>query len=116
MLDHPLVRRAAALATWFAIALLAILSLLPKTEMVRTGVDGRFEHFIAYAGTMGLCAIAYARRIGTLRPALALVVYAAALELGQHFAPGRTPGVLDFAAGAAGIIVGAVVTRAMLRY
>lgn len=115
MLDHPLVRRAAALAAWFAIALLAILSLLPKTEMVRTGVDGRFEHFIAYAGTMGLCAIAYARRIGTLRPALALVVYAAALELGQTFAPGRTPGVFDFAAGAAGVVAGSLAYAGIMR-
>lgn len=115
MLDHPLVRRLAPFAAWSAIALLAILSLLPKEDMVRTGADSRFEHFIAYAGTMGLCAIAYAWRVGTLRPALALIAYAGALELGQHFAPGRTPGLFDFAAGMAGVVAGALAYAAIRR-
>ena len=31
--------------------LLAILSWLPADEMIRTGADGRIEHFIAYIST-----------------------------------------------------------------
>ena len=33
--------------TWCCVILLAILSLLPAEEMVRTGLPGRVEHFVA---------------------------------------------------------------------
>jgi len=33
--------------TWFCFALLAALSLLPARDMVRTGLPGGLEHFIA---------------------------------------------------------------------
>ena len=38
-------------ATWFCIILLAVLSLLPAADMVRSRLPGRLEHFIAYAGS-----------------------------------------------------------------
>jgi hypothetical protein len=37
--------------TWGCVILLAILSLLPDQQMVRSGLPGRLEHFVAYAGS-----------------------------------------------------------------
>jgi len=108
MRARALVRRLAPVAAWAAILLLAALSLLPKDEIVRTGVDGRLEHLVAYAGTMSVSAIAYRERFGLIRPAAALIVYAAVLELAQGLSPGRTPALFDFAAGAAGVIAAAL--------
>ena len=100
-----MIARLARPASWAAVLLLAVLSLLPKAEMVRTGAAGWLEHVVAYAGTMLLFAIGYAERSGVLRPALALIAYAAVLELGQNFSAGRKPAFTDFAASATGIIV-----------
>jgi len=109
--------RLARPASWAAILLLALLSLLPKEEMIRTGAAGWLEHVVAYAGTMLLCAIAYAARRGILRPALALIAYAAALEFGQYFSLGRSPALADFAASASGVIVTALICHlALTRY
>ena len=96
-------RRAAALGAWLALGVLALLSLLPKSEMVRTGAAGWFEHAIAYAGTMALFAVGHAPRFGLARPALGLAAYAVVLELAQHLAPGRTPQLRDALAGIAGL-------------
>jgi VanZ family protein len=98
----PWLRRAAAIGAWMALVVLALLSLLPKSEMVRTGAAGWFEHVIAYAGAMTLFAIGHGRRFGLARPALALGAYAMALELAQHVAPGRSPQLRDALAGIAG--------------
>jgi VanZ family protein len=94
------------LAAWFCIVLLAVLSWLPGAEMVRTGLDGHIEHFIAYCGTMIVIAMAYGEAVGLRRPTLLLVVYAGILELGQNFSPGRHPAVADFASSSLGAIVG----------
>jgi VanZ family protein len=110
----PQMRRAAALGAWGALVLLALLSLLPKSEMVRTGAAGWFEHVVAYAGTMTLFAIGHARRFGLMRPALALGLYAVVLELAQHVAPGRSPQLRDALAGIAGLslaVIGAALWR-----
>ena len=106
--------RLARPAFWAAILLLALLSLLPKEQMARTGAAGWLEHFGAYAGTMLLGAVGYARRIGLARPALVLIAYAAVLELLQYFSPGRSPGLLDFAAGAAGVVATAWIFHFMM--
>src|SRR5215469_15544121 len=40
--------------TWCCAVLLAVLSLLPAHDMVRTSLPGRVEHFIAYAGSAAI--------------------------------------------------------------
>ena len=101
-------------AAWTTLPILIWLSLVPKEEMVRTGADGRIEHFVAYAGTMTLFALGYGRRVGIARIAVVLVAYAIVLELAQEFAPGRTPTIADFVAGALGTVVTAVVAAWLL--
>jgi VanZ family protein len=97
-------------AAWGCVALIAVLSLLPAEEMVRTGVSGRVEHVVAYAGTALLAGLGYRDR-GLVRVAAALVAYAAAMELLQDLSPGRRPAVGDWLAGSAGVLLGIWVAR-----
>jgi hypothetical protein len=67
-------------------ALIAVLSLLPAEDMVRTGLGGHIEHAAAYAGTALLAGVGFSRH-GLGRIAAMLVVYAGVLEPLQHFSP-----------------------------
>jgi VanZ family protein len=96
------------LAAWACVVLLAVLSLLPGEEMIRTGLNSRIEHVIAYLGTMLLVGAAYGLRLGLFRLAVMLIAYAGVLEIGQIFSPGRHASVFDFAASSSGVIVGAI--------
>lgn len=102
-------------AAWACVAALAVLSLLPREDMVRTGAAGWMEHAVAYAGTMAMFAIGHRARLGLARPALALCGYAALLELAQHLSPGRSPALRDALAGTAGAIAVALAARALAR-
>lgn len=107
--------RLARLAAWTTLPVLALLALLPTEEMVRTGADGRLEHFVAYAGTMALFALGHHARYGIARIAASLVAYAGVLELGQNLVPGRSPAFIDFAAGGAGVAATALLAAWLLR-
>ncbi len=73
--------------------------------MVRTGVGGHIEHAAAYAGTALLAGLGFSRH-GLSRTAAMLVVCAGVLELLQHFAPGRHPGLDGWLASAIGVLAG----------
>ena len=45
--------------SWGCIILIAVLSLLPAEEMVRTNLGGHVEHVTAYAGTTFLLCFSY---------------------------------------------------------
>jgi hypothetical protein len=47
--------------TWFCVILLAVLSLLPAQDMMRTGLPGELEHFAAYAGSAAMAVAGYGR-------------------------------------------------------
>jgi VanZ family protein len=102
-----LVRRAVHIAGWSCVVLLAVLSLLPKEEMVRTGLSGHIEHAMAYAGTALLFSLSHR---GPARIAAALMAYAALLESLQALSPGRHPALADWIASSAGVLVGVAVT------
>jgi VanZ family protein len=94
------------IGTWCCIVLLAVLSLLPAEEMVRTGFPGGVEHFVAYAGSAAIAMAAYGRSRGSIQIIGGFWVYAAMLEYLQHFSPGRHPAIEDFALSAAGALCG----------
>jgi hypothetical protein len=52
--------------TWCCVILLAVLSLLPAQQMVRTWLPGRLEHFVAYAGSAAIAMAGY----GVRRPSV----------------------------------------------
>jgi VanZ family protein len=78
------------------------LSLLPAQDVVRTGLPGRVEHFIAYAGSAAIAMAGYGASRGATQIIGAFLRYAGILEYLQHFSPGRHPAIWDFAASAIG--------------
>jgi VanZ family protein len=94
--------------TWCCVSLLAILSLLPAQAMVRTGLPGRLEHFVAYAGSAAIAMAGYGASRGGMQIIGGFWVYAAILEYLQHFSRGRHPSIADFAASAFGALCGGV--------
>jgi VanZ family protein len=100
-------RRLFRVVTWCCVITLAILSLLPAEEMVRTGFEHHIEHFSAYAGSAGIAMIGYGSRHRVPWIILgAFWVYAGLLECLQHFSPGRAPAFSDFAASSLGALAG----------
>ena len=102
------------LAAWCGILAIAVLSLLPADKLERTSIGGHAEHVVAYAATSIFVALAYpASRLAWILAVL--VIYAASLEYLQHFSPGRTSSVVDFAFSGFGIGVGLMVSMALRR-
>src|SRR6266404_7921689 len=92
--------------TWCCVAVLALLSLLPAQEMVRTGFPGGLEHFVAYAGSAAIAMAGYGMRRGVARITTCFWIYAGLLEYLQHFSPGRHPSIGDIAWSARGHLCG----------
>lgn len=91
---------------WFIPVIIVAASLVPHDLQIRPGLNKQFEHFAAYLSTAFLFALAYpGRRRGAFIFA-GLVACAASMEVLQVLAPGRTPHLLDFAAGALGVGAG----------
>lgn len=104
-------RRALPCAFGVCLLLLAVLSWLPGEELPRTGLAGKIEHFVAYAGSMLLGGLAWPARHHAPPLIGGLCAYAGLMELGQLVAPGRHASVWDFLAGAAGVVTTAVLLR-----
>jgi VanZ family protein len=100
--------------TWCCVLLLAVLSLLPAQEMLRTGFPGQIEHFVAYAGSAAIAAAGYGLRWRGMRIIGCFWIYAGVLEYLQHFSPGRHPSIQDFAASALGALCGGAAVLLLL--
>ena len=109
LVDTPL-----RVLTWCCVVLLAVLSLLPAQQMVRTGLPGRLEHFVAYAGSAAI-AIGYGASRRGVQTIGGFWVYAGILEYLQHFSPGRYPAIEDFAASALGALCGGLAITLLWR-
>ena len=101
--------------TWCCVILLAILSLLPAQQMVRTGLPGRLEHFVAYAGSAAIAMAGYGVSRGGIQIIGGFWVYAGILEYLQHFSPDRHPSIADFAASALGALCGGLAIALLRR-
>jgi VanZ family protein len=101
--------------TWCCVILLAVLSLLPAQEMVRTGVPGQLEHLVAYAGSASVAMAGYWQSRGAVRIIGSFWGYAVLLEWLQRFSPGRHPAVEDFAASALGALCGGLAIALLWR-
>src|SRR5215469_5696018 len=88
--------------SWCSVVLLAVLSLVPAQDMVRTGMPGGVEHFVAYAGSASITVAGYGRQ-AAVRIIGLFWIYAGVLEYLQHFSPGRHPSIADFAASGGGV-------------
>jgi hypothetical protein len=56
---HAILMASLRVLTWLCVILLAVLSLVPAQDMVRTGLPGRLEHFVAYAGSASIAIAGY---------------------------------------------------------
>ncbi|WP_150117450.1 VanZ family protein [Microvirga vignae] len=101
-------------AAWLCIVLLAVLSLMPGSVQMRSGMPGGFEHAIAYFGTATMFMLGY-HKSGRL-VAAGLLAYGGLLETLQLFAPGRVPNIADAGASGAGSILGVIVWTVLLEH
>ena len=88
------------------IVVLASLAWLPAGAMTRTAMGGHAEHFVAYMGTALLMGLAFRRSPPLGAQCGLLVAYAALLEIGQLYSPGRHASFHDLAFSAAGVAMG----------
>jgi VanZ family protein len=110
-----LTMRSIRVLTWFCVVSLAVLSLLPAQDMMRTGLPGRLEHFVAYAGSAAIAMASYGVTRGATQIIGGFWVYAGILEYLQHFSPGRDPAIGDFTTSALGALCGGLVTALIRR-
>jgi len=85
---------------------LAILAWLPAKYLTRTTLGGHVEHFIAYLGTAIILGLAFRKSPSLVVQCVLLIVYAAILEAGQLYSPGRHASFQDLAFSSAGVVFG----------
>jgi VanZ family protein len=89
------------------VLLIFILSLLPQTERLPTGLPGKLEHLIAYGVSGLLLGLSTSSRRGPVLVAATLGLIACLLEFLQQWSPGRHPRLSDAVVGAVAGILGA---------
>ena len=109
---HTDPQRAAALLAWSLAVGLIVVTWGPQEIRPRIS-NPDVERFGAYFLTAAMFVAAYPKRALTI--ALASVVFAVALELGQFLAPGRDPHVSDAIVKSLGGLCGAGATHLGLR-
>lgn len=99
----------ARLAWALALAVVAVLSLLPRTALPEPVVSDKIEHLCAYVVLGGLGGLASrGRPLGVF---VALFAFGAGLEALQTLVPGRFGDLADVLANAAGALLGLVAAR-----
>ena len=88
------------------IIVLAVLAWLPGTIIARTMLGGHSEHFVAYLVTAISMGLAFQRSPRLSVQCVLLIVYAAVLETGQVYSPGRHASFQDFTYSVAGVVAG----------
>lgn len=96
------------IATWLAVLILAVLSLIPGELRPHTFMPGRLEHFTAYGLTGCAIAIGYPRHRIRWIWWVALTIAALAFEYLQSLIPDRSPSLYDALASSAGLAVGVI--------
>ena len=87
---------------------LMTLAWLPEKAMTRTILGGHAEHFIAYLGTAIIMGLTFQKSPRLAVQCVLLIMYAAILEAGQLYSPGRHASFQDLAFSSAGVIIGAL--------
>ena len=85
---------------------LMTLAWLPAEVMTRTTLGGHAEHFIAYLGSATIMGLTFRKSPSLAVLCTLLIMYAAILEVGQLYSPGRHASLQDLAFSSAGVITG----------
>jgi hypothetical protein len=98
---------------WLSVVAIAVLSLVAPSMRPVTFVPHDIEHAAIFAIAGFALGFGYPQR--TARNMLMMIVFAAAIEFAQFYAPGRHPRLIDFVidalGGCAGVAVAALVSR-----
>ena len=98
---------------WLCVLAIVVLSLVAPSLRPVTFVPHNLEHIAIFAVT-GL-ALGFGYPGQTARHMAMLVIFAAAIELAQFYAPGRHPRVIDFVVDALGACVGAALAAVLMK-
>jgi VanZ family protein len=79
---------------------------LPEKAMTRTILGAHAEHFIAYLGTAIIMGLTFRKSPRLAVQCVLLFIYAAILEAGQLYSPGRHASFQDLAFSSAGLVTG----------
>jgi len=88
---------------------LATLAWLPAKAITRTILGGHAEHFIAYLGTAIIMGLTFQKSPRLAVQCVLLIMYAAILEAGQLYSPGRHASLQDLAFSSAGVVTGGLI-------
>jgi VanZ family protein len=88
------------------VVVLLTLAWLPEKAMTRTILGGHAEHFIAYLGTATVMGLTFPKSPRLAVLCALLIMYAAILEAGQLYSPGRHASFQDLAFSSAGVVTG----------
>src|SRR6266511_4420999 len=91
-------------AAWLLAGTIVVLSLSPPSVRPTTGAAHGLEHFLIFLATGMAFGLGYSRRAALL--AIALPIFAAAIELAQNWVPGRHARMSDFLVDAASSCLG----------
>ena len=89
-----IVPKAARFVAWCLAIVVTVLSLVPPGLRPQTGAPRILEHVAIFAATGVAFGFGYSRRPSLV--AVALVIFAGAIELSQTFVPGRHARLSDF--------------------
>ena len=102
-----LMLKAARIIGWVLAVVIAVLSLVPPQLRPETGAPHNVEHFGIFFATAVAFGFGYNHK--PVIVAVALVIFAGAIEVSQIFVPGRHARWSDFIVDAAALCVGVTV-------
>lgn len=108
---EPLILKAARIISWLLAFAIVILSLVPPSGRPESGAPHDIEHFAIFASTGVAFGLGYGRRWSV---AIALVVFAGAIEIAQLLAPGRHARPRDFIVDALAVCIGLAAQHCLL--
>ncbi len=111
-----MIQRLLRIASWAAVVLIAVLSLLPGELRPHTMASGHIEHFVAYFITASALALSYRGWSTAILIAFLLSAYGGALEILQLWVPGRISQLSDFLVSANGAWAGSMLVAILLPF
>jgi VanZ family protein len=104
---------------WLALLALSMIAyhMLAPAGLPRLGVElsSIWTHFAGFGALSAIMALAFYRNLGFWRLGAILIITAAVLEIAQIWSPGRLANITDFAASAAGIVAGLILSWVALK-
>jgi hypothetical protein len=98
------------LAAWGAVVVIAVLTLVPIEWRPHTGAPGHLEQAAATLFSLGY------PRLSLIIIIALFLIYAATLEIAQHYIPSRHASVSDWIAKSFGALIGVFVGTFILRW